>query len=114
MPGCTAASVLAGSDAEVVARLDVRRGPLHTHFTTRNRLTPPHSMHMQLIECPLRTLEGHWEFRPAGAGGCQIELLLRYEFSSSIRARLFEPLLTATADGLVDAFVARARELRDA
>lgn len=111
VPGCSSAEVLSQDAHEIVARLGVRRGPLHTHFTTRNRLLPPHRVHMSLVEGPFRALEGHWEFRPVGPDACEIELLLRYEFSNALKARLFEPLLAATADHLVDAFVARARGL---
>ncbi len=58
VPGCTAAQVLQRSAQEVVARLAVRRGPLRTEFTTRNRLDPDRSVHMQLVEGPFKMLEG--------------------------------------------------------
>jgi len=109
VPGCTGAQVISQGDGEIVARLAVRRGPLHTQFTTRNRLTPTSSVHMQLIEGPFRVLEGEWLFKPVGTGGCEIQLRLRYQFSSPLKAALLEPLLKDMADQLVKAFIARSR-----
>ena len=40
VPGCTEARVLDREEHQMLARLSVRRGPLHTTFTTRNELDP--------------------------------------------------------------------------
>lgn len=109
VPGCTAASVQSSSPTEVVARLQVRRGMLQTHFTTRNRLDAPHSIQMSLVEGPFKSLEGQWQFVPVGEG-CRIELLLRFEFSNALKAALFEPVLQEIAASLVKAFVLRAQQ----
>jgi ribosome-associated toxin RatA of RatAB toxin-antitoxin module len=110
VPGCTRAEVLQSSEAEIVARLDVRRGPLHTHFTTRNRLQPPDTVHMELVEGPFRSLAGHWRLTPIGEHACRIELQLRFQFSNPLKAALLEPMLAATADQLVHAFVRRSQQ----
>jgi ribosome-associated toxin RatA of RatAB toxin-antitoxin module len=110
VPGCTAAQVLSQDESEIVARLAVRRGPLHTQFTTRNRLTPSTSVHMQLVDGPFRVLEGEWQFRPVGVAGCEIELRLRYQFSSPLKTALLEPLLKDIADQLVHAFIRRSQQ----
>lgn len=106
VPGCTAAQVLETGDKQIVARLDVKRGPLRAHFTTRNRLLPPHVIEMDLIDGPLRSLQGHWQLTPVGAG-CRVELRLQYDFSNPLKAALLEPLLTDVANQLVQAFVQR-------
>ncbi len=107
VPGCSAAQVLEANAQHIVARLDVKRGPLHTHFTTRNRLSPPHEIHMDLIDGPFRSLQGHWQLTPVGSG-CRIELRLQFDFSNPLKATLLEPLLIDTANQLVQAFVRRA------
>jgi ribosome-associated toxin RatA of RatAB toxin-antitoxin module len=109
VPGCTAAQVLQRSAQEVVARLAVRRGPLRTEFTTRNRLDPDRSIHMQLVEGPFKMLEGSWDFTPVASNGCRIDFRLRFQFSNVLKSALFEPLFEAVQSELVRAFVARAQ-----
>lgn len=111
VPGCTEATVLSRAEHEVVARLVVKRGPLRTQFTTRNRLDPGRSVHMELVEGPFRVLEGQWSFTPVGQNGCRIEFHLRFQFSNPLKAALFEPLFEETAASLVRAFVVRAQQL---
>lgn len=111
VPGCTAAQVLERSEQQMVARLAVRRGLLRTEFTTRNTLDPERSVHMQLVEGPFRVLEGHWNFTPVASNGCRIDFRLRFEFSNSLKAVLFEPLFEETAASLVRAFAARAQSM---
>jgi ribosome-associated toxin RatA of RatAB toxin-antitoxin module len=111
VPGCTAAQVLERSEHEVVARLTVRRGPLHTHFTTRNRLDPGRSVQMELVEGPFKVLAGRWSFTPVASNGCRIELQLRFQFSNVVKSVLFDALFEDTQSELVRAFVARAQSL---
>jgi ribosome-associated toxin RatA of RatAB toxin-antitoxin module len=109
VPGCTEATILERGAQEMVARLAVRRGPLRTAFTTRNRLDPGRSIHMDLVEGPFRTLEGEWRFTPVASNGCRIELTLRFQFSNLLKSALFEPLFEETAVSLMRAFVSRAQ-----
>jgi ribosome-associated toxin RatA of RatAB toxin-antitoxin module len=111
VPGCTEAKVLERSASEMVARLAVRRGPLRTEFTTRNRLDPARSMRMDLVEGPFSLLEGNWTFTPVASNGCRIELALRFQFSNVLKSALFEPLFEETAAALVRAFVSRAQSI---
>ena len=111
VPGCTSAHVLERGEHEMVARLAVRRGPLRTEFTTRNRLDPGRGVHMHLVEGPFRVLEGQWSFAPVASNGCRIQLSLRFQFSNALKSALFDPLFEETAASLVRAFVARAQSL---
>lgn len=111
VPGCTAAQVLERSERQMLARLAVRRGLLRTEFTTRNELDPERSVHMQLVEGPFRVLDGHWTFTPVASNGCRIDFKLRFEFSNSLKALVFEPLFEETAASLVRAFAARAQSM---
>jgi ribosome-associated toxin RatA of RatAB toxin-antitoxin module len=111
VPGCTAAEVLERDEQQVVARLGVRRGPLRTQFTTRNRLEPDRAVHMHLVEGPFKVLEGSWHFSPVANHGCRIDFKLRFQFSNPLKSALFEPLFEAAQAELVRAFVARAQSL---
>jgi len=112
VPWCTAARVESRTEAEVIATLDIKRGPLHAQFTTRNLLEPDKRVLMQLVRGPFRVLEGLWTLTPLGVLGCRVELEMRFEFSNRVSGALFEPLFESTAASLVDAFVKRARESR--
>jgi ribosome-associated toxin RatA of RatAB toxin-antitoxin module len=112
VPGCTAARVVSRKDTEVVATLNIKRGPLKAEFTTRNLLEPDKRILMQLVSGPFRVLEGLWTLTPLGDLGCRVELEMRFEFANRVTGALFEPIFVDTAASLVDAFVRRAREKR--
>jgi ribosome-associated toxin RatA of RatAB toxin-antitoxin module len=112
VPGCLAARIESRKELEVVATLDIRKGPLHAQFTTRNLLEPDRRVLMQLVRGPFRVLEGLWTLNPLGELGCRVELEMRFEFSNRVAGALFEPLFEGTAASLVDAFVRCARDTK--
>jgi ribosome-associated toxin RatA of RatAB toxin-antitoxin module len=112
VPWGAGARVESRTDAEVVATLSIKRGPLRAEFTTRNLLEPEKRVLMQFVSGPFRVLEGLWTFTALGDLGCRVELEMRFEFANRIAGTLFEPLFEDTAASLVDAFVKRARDER--
>jgi ribosome-associated toxin RatA of RatAB toxin-antitoxin module len=112
VPGCAAARILSRKDNEMVATLNIRRGPLNAEFTTRNLLEPDKRVLMQFVSGPFRVLEGLWTLTPLGDLGCRVELEMRFEFANRMAGALFEPLFEGTAASLVDAFVKRARDTK--
>ena len=112
VPWCTAARVDSRKEAEVVATLTIKRGPLRAEFTTRNLLEPDKRVLMQFVSGPFRVLEGLWTLTPLGELGCRVELEMRFEFSNRVAGTLFASLFEDTAASLVDAFVKRARETK--
>jgi len=111
VPGCTGSRVHSRGESCLVASLALAEGPLHTDFTTRNRLEPPHRLHMQLEEGPFSTLHGVWEFTPLGEHGSKVALSIRFAFSSKAVDLLMGPVFEAICNRLVEAFVRRARSL---
>jgi ribosome-associated toxin RatA of RatAB toxin-antitoxin module len=105
---CTGARVLTREDAAVTARLELRIAGVAQAFTTRNTLTPPQRIELQLVEGPFRHLAGAWEFTALGDTGCKIALALDFDYSG-----LMAPLMRAgfqkLADHLVDEFCAVAQ-----
>lgn len=112
VPWCAAARVESRKDGEVVATLNIKRGPLRAEFTTRNLLEPDRRILMQFVSGPFRVLEGLWTLSPLGELGCRVELEMRFEFANRVAGTLFESLFEDTAASLVDAFVKRARETK--
>lgn len=111
LPWCAGARLEERSEDSMQASLTIRRGPLRTQFTTRNRLERDRTVSMALVSGPFRSLEGLWTLAPLGEAGCSVELRMRFEFSAAVPGALFEPLFEETAASLVDAFVVRAREV---
>jgi ribosome-associated toxin RatA of RatAB toxin-antitoxin module len=109
VPGCTHARIESRAPHEVIATIGVRRGALHTEFTTRNEMQPDRRVTMHLVRGPFQVLEGEWLLTPIGTDGCRVELTMRFAFSNPVSAVIFEPLFAATVGSLMDAFVARAR-----
>ena len=112
VPGCVAARIDSRKEGEMVATLNIKRGPLNAEFTTRNLLEPDRRVLMQFVSGPFRVLEGLWTLSALGELGCRVELEMRFEFSNRVAGALFEPLFEGTAASLVDAFVKRARETK--
>ena len=114
LPWCTRAQVQSRSDREIIASVEVRRGALHSQFTTRNELEADRRIRIRLVSGPFKTLEGEWTFVPVavpGQLGCRVDLLLRFAFANRLTAIVFEPLFEHTVASMVDAFVTRARAL---
>ena len=112
VPWCSGARVDSRRDHEVVATLNIKRGPLKAEFSTRNLLEPDRRVLMQFVSGPFRVLEGLWTLTPLGDIGCRVELEMRFEFANRVTGALFESLFEDSAGSLVDAFVRRARESR--
>jgi len=112
VPWCTAARIDSRKEHEVVATLNIKRGPLKAEFTTRNLLEPDRRVLMQFVSGPFRVLEGLWTLTPLSDLGCRVELEMRFEFANRVAGTLFEPLFENTAASLVDAYVKRARDER--
>jgi ribosome-associated toxin RatA of RatAB toxin-antitoxin module len=109
LPWCSYARVQSHSPQEIVATLGIRQGALQGEFTTRNTLEAGRSIRMELVSGPFRTLDGEWRLTPVEAGGCRVDLTLRFAFRNPLTALVLEPKFAATIGSLVDAFVARAR-----
>ena len=119
VPWCVGSRLISRSDDEVVAALDVKRGLLRASFTTRNQLEDGCRIRMALVEGPFRSLQGLWTLTAIQAPdgrplGCRVQLELEFEFSNALSGAVLEPVFEHTVGSLVDAFVARARSLRQA
>ena len=108
LPWCNDASVQSRNDDTVVATLELHKGGVSKHFTTRNTLKPFEAIDMALVDGPFRHLDGGWRFRDITDDGCEVSLELEFEFDSRVVdvmfGRFFEDILSA----LVDAFTRRA------
>jgi len=105
------------------ARIDVRQGStieatldigvlgFQRSFRTRNTLTRPQRIAIELVSGPFRRLRGEWRFAPSAGSGTDVSLSLAFEVTLSpfgvVFARVFEEL----AGSQMTAFIERARTL---
>ena len=108
LPWCNDAKVQERSDDTVVATLELHRGSVSRHFTTRNTRRPYEAIDMQLVDGPFRHLEGGWRFRDLSGEGCEVTLDLEFEFDSRLVDLVFGGYFEETLEALVDAFTGRA------
>ncbi len=119
LPWCSAVEILESNDHEIVAELSVRARGVQQTFTTRNILTPPEKIELQLVAGPFEEFSGSWCFKKLGDDeGCRIELLLNFQLSgvrsllgASFLGSPFARVFTGAADKMVDAFCERANAL---
>lgn len=95
----------------VEATLDIGVLGFHQSFRTRNTLTRPERIGIDLVSGPFRRLRGEWRFIANEDGGTDISLMLHFEVTLSpfgvVFARIFEEL----AASQMTAFIARAKTL---
>jgi ribosome-associated toxin RatA of RatAB toxin-antitoxin module len=108
LPWCAAATIVARSDAEVVADINVNFHGVRFAFRTRNPKRRPEWMAIELERGPFRDFRGTWNLAPLSAAGCRVDFELHYAFDSTPMARLARPVFDRITNTLVDRFVARA------
>jgi ribosome-associated toxin RatA of RatAB toxin-antitoxin module len=111
LPWCNDAEVHSRSDDIVEATLELHKGSVSKHFTTRNRRVPFQSIGIELLGGPFRHLSGGWHFESLGDKGCKVSLHLDFEFSSVIVDMMFGAFFEDTCSSLVDAFTRRAADV---
>lgn len=99
------------SEHGLLASLEMQRGGVRERFTTRNAFERPAVMTLQLVEGPFRVLEGRWSFTPIGTAGTRAELEMRFEFANPVASLLFGKAFEQSCSSLIDAFIARARQI---
>lgn len=107
LPGCNKASLLSRSDTEVVATLEVRKGPIQQEFTTRNVLTEPSEIEMNLVKGPFKSLHGVWQFMELSETECKVSLVIDFELSGMLKFA-FGGVFSQIAGTMVDSFCQRA------
>lgn len=109
VPWIAAAQLLERTPQQVIGRLEMQRGGVRESFVTRNTLTRPAEIALDLVEGPFKALLGRWTFEPIADRGTRVTLSIRFEFSNALLSMLLSRTFEKNSGELVDAFVARAR-----
>ncbi len=108
LPWCNETVVHERTAEAVEATLELHKGGVSNHFTTRNTRNEFESIDIALLGGPFRHLQGGWQFGDLGNDGCKVSLNLEFEFESMFVDMLFGSFFEETCNSLVDAFVRRA------
>jgi ribosome-associated toxin RatA of RatAB toxin-antitoxin module len=111
LPWVAGAELHQRSERDLLASMSMTRGGVTERFTTRNEFDRPAYMTMQLVVGPFRLLAGRWTFTPIGSAGTRVELEMRFEFANPVISMLFGRSFEQSCGELIDAFVARARQM---
>lgn len=109
---CHAARIENQAGNIVEAALDIGVSGIHKTMRTRNSTSPPEegragSIHIEMLNGPLKRLVGEWTFREA-PDGCDVELRLEYETHLTPFGMLLRSLFDEIANSQLNAFVRRA------
>ena len=111
MKGCRGAEILYADNEVIEARLDLAAMGLKHSITTRNRLQPPTTITMELVEGPFSQFAGSWRVDALSDEACKVTLDLSFTLSSKIVAAAAKAVFNPVADNMVDVIVRRAKEL---
>ena len=109
LPWCNDTEVHERTDNVVDATLELHKGSLSNHFTTRNTRHEFESIEIALIGGPFRQLQGGWRFTEIGEEGCKVTLELEFAFENMFIDMMFGALFEDTCNSLVDALTKRAQ-----
>lgn len=99
--------ILQGNTLE--ATLDVGVLGFHQSFRTRNMLTRPERIGIDLVSGPFRRLRGEWRFQAAAESGSDISLTLTFEVTRSPFGVVFAKVFEELAGAQMSAFIERAK-----
>ena len=108
---CVASEVLESSPSHMVASLSLKKAGVSLNFTTRNQLTAPSHIQLQLEEGPFSVFSGCWQFTSLREGASKVSLEIEFVVNNTITSRLVSGVLESVSQSLVDTFCQRADRL---
>ncbi len=111
LPWCASTELLCEDDQSMEATLHLAKAGLKYSFTTRNRLSRPDRIEIELVEGPFSRLTGVWTFEALNSEACKVSLDLVFEFSGKLTGMAMSKVFNQVATTLVDAFVQRAERV---
>ncbi|RCX07032.1 type II toxin-antitoxin system RatA family toxin [Marinomonas foliarum] len=108
LPGCLDSTLISQTPTEIVASLEVGKGPARQSFTTKNFLQPCHKIEMTLVKGPFKRLHGVWTFTELSPTSCKIMLSIQFELSGMLKFA-FGSVFSQIANTMVDSFSKRAK-----
>jgi ribosome-associated toxin RatA of RatAB toxin-antitoxin module len=110
---CEGAEVLSQDEDHMVARLDLRAAGMRITFTTRNTLTPPTRIVLELEDGPFSEFHGAWTFHSLAEDACKVSLTLNFDVASKLIGAGLALGFQGLADRMVDDFCREADQPDD-
>lgn len=111
-PWCEGSQVLEESESHMLAKLELRMGGVKASFTTRNVLTMPTRIGLQLVEGPFARLQGAWTFHSLAEDACKVGLELDFDVAGKLVGSALALGFAGLADRMVEDFC-RAADRED-
>lgn len=111
LPGCKKTELIERNESVIQARLTLSKAGISQSFVTRNQLTPPSKMLINLVEGPFQQFSGEWNFIALDAKASKVSLDLTFEINNQIAGVALNLLFKQVASMMVDAFVKRAKQV---
>lgn len=111
VPYCGSADILSEQDNVVSAFIEFNFQGIHKKFITENVMEPHNKITMKLVDGPLDTLSGNWEFTPVNETSSKISLNINYTVSGFAYASIFELVIGSVSDKILKSFVTRAHNI---
>ncbi len=109
LPWCRDSKIIRQTPSMMEASILTAKGPLNKWFTTRNELTENERITLNLVRGPFKHLRGEWRFTEQPNGGCQVHLMIDFDFSFGPARLLLTPIFENIAATMVSAFSAQAK-----
>jgi len=111
MDGCVGAEILHRDEGTIEARLHLSRAGITHSFATRNFLTEPESIRMELIDGPFEQFAGCWRFKALAESACKVSLEMEFSFSNKLLGAAAGKLFDSVSSNLVYAVSKRATQV---
>jgi len=105
---CEGSKVIEQSEEHMLARLDLRVAGLPISFTTRNTLTVPTRIALQLVDGPFSEFKGLWIFHSLAEDACKVSLSLDFQVAGRLIGSALSIGFQGLADRMVDDFCREA------
>lgn len=108
---CSGARVDSRQGNMMEATLDIGVVGFQQSFKTRNTLTEPERIQIELVSGPFRRLRGDWRFKDLEDGSSEVVLSLAFEVTSSPFGVVFSKVFEELAGAQMTAFVDQAKKI---
>jgi len=109
LPHCSDAKIVSKQPSGMTASLEISKAGLKKWFTTENTFIDDHTVSLQLVDGPFKSLKGKWHFLPLDDKACKVQLHLEFEFASKPIELAFGKVFNEVAKNMVNAFTQRAK-----
>lgn len=101
---CRESIVHEEQEHHLTATIKIAMGKLSFEFTTANTMVKGHSIRMNLISGPFKSLKGTWNFTPLANQQCITSLQFDFEFSNRLMSMALDGLFKQLCTSMVESF----------